>query len=92
MKARALTTPPPGNISPIRSWDFDLLVVALLDTHDLTVVEGYQLEMDTVGENVTEVRHVRGWTLSVAQIRRLGTDVEAKLRRGEWNLGEEPDD
>jgi hypothetical protein len=63
VKARALTPENPSRqLSPIRSWDFDQLVVVLFD-ENYSVLKAVFLDRELAWAHATWREHVDGWIL-----------------------------
>ncbi len=86
VKARVIQKPS-DTFSPFRHWGFDTFIAVILDTEDLSVVEGYSMTKAKAKKNAHFVRSLNGDRLSVSQVRKLGKDISDELRRGERKLG-----
>ena len=89
VKARALDYPKIGSniTSPIRSWEFDAMVVVLLDLSDLSVCRAAELPLEVVHDNARYVKHVNGYVLVPNQgLMDQGTDVTERLQSAARSL------
>ena len=91
VKARALDYPRVGSniTSAIRSWDFDAMVVVVLDPSDLSVTKAARLSRETVKkpENARYRSHVNGYVLVPNEaLMKQGTDVTERLRAAARSL------
>ena len=69
-------------MSVIRSWDFDTLVVILFSNEDLSITQAVEFETAVIKEHARYVKHVNGWRLvATAQIMALGQDITVDLQR-----------
>ncbi|MXY09246.1 MAG: hypothetical protein F4Z00_12365 [Acidimicrobiaceae bacterium] len=83
VKARALDYPRiRSNItSAIRSWEFDKMVVVLLDLSDLSVAKAAELSLETVHDNARHRSHVNGSVLIPNEaLMSQGIDVTEQLQ------------
>ena len=83
VKARALDYPRIGSniTSDIRSWEFDKMVVVLLEVSDLSVAKAAEFSRETVRENARYRSHVNGSVLVPNQaLMSRGIDVTDRLR------------
>lgn len=89
VKARAIDHQGVGSntISYIRSWDFDAMVIVLLDPNDLSVGRASELSREIVDDNARFVEHVNGHTLVPNDaLMSEGIDVTDRLRTAACSL------
>lgn len=89
VKARALDYPRIGSniTSAIRSWEFDKMVVVLLDLNDLSVAKAAELSRETVRRNARHRSHVNGSVLIPNDaLMSQGIDVTEQLRAAAHSL------
>ena len=68
-------------------WTFDVLVAVVLESEDLSLVEGWEIDVATAKKHAARTEHVNGWRLTLRQVRSVGLDVTDRLRTGEALLG-----
>ena len=89
VKARALDYPRVGSniTSAFRSWEFDAMVVVVLDPNDLSVTKAAKLSRDTVEKNANYRSHFSGWVLVPNEaLMKQGADVTERLRDAAHSL------
>ena len=83
VKARALDYPKVGSntTSAFRSWEFDAMVVVVLDRSDLSVSKAAELPVEIVHDNARFRSHVNGYVLVPNEgFMEQGVDVTERLR------------
>ena len=89
VKARAIDYPRIGSniTSAVRSWEFDMMVVVLLELSDLSVAKAAELSRKTVRENARYRSHVNGSVLVPNEaLMSQGIDVTDRLRAAAHSL------
>ena len=89
VKARALDHHDVGSdtTSVFRSWEFDAMVVVLLDPDDLSVGRAAELPLEVVHDNARFVKHVNGYVLvPIPTLMDQGTDVTERLQAAAHSL------
>jgi len=82
--ARAAST---RQMSVIRSWDFDTLVVILFSNKDLSITRAAELTAPVVKEHSRYIKHVNGWRLNATpQILDMGHDITSDVRQAARTL------
>jgi hypothetical protein len=82
--ARAAST---RQMSVIRSWDFDTLVVILFSNEDLSITRAVELAAPVVKEHSLYIEHVNGWRLSATpQILDMGHDITSDVQQAARTL------
>ena len=89
VKARALDHHDVGShtTSVFRSWEFDVMVVVLLDPDDLSVGRAAELPLEVVRDRARHVEHVNGYVLVPNQaLLDQGADVTERLQAAARSL------
>lgn len=89
VKARALDHHDVGSntTSAFRSWEFDAMLVVLLDPDDLSVGRAAELPLEVVRDRARYVEHVNGYVLVPNQaLMDQGTDVTERLQAAARSL------
>ena len=89
VKARALDHHNVGSntTSFFRSWEFDAMVIVLLDPNDLSVARAAELPLEAVYDKARYVEHVNGHVLSPNDaLMSEGIDVTDRLRAAAHSL------
>ncbi len=89
VKARALDHHDVGSDTTpaFRSWEFDAMVIVLLDPDDLSVGRAAELPLEVVHDNARYVKHVNGYVLVPNRtLMDEGTDVTERLRTAARSL------
>ena len=89
VKARVLDHRNVGSntTSYFRSWEFDAMVIVLLDPNDLSVGRAVELPLEAAHDNARYVSHVNGYVLTPNEaLMSQGIDVTERLREAAQSL------